>query len=134
MWDDKVITPSKDKCFTYDGTYKYESKGAGTKTVPVLGIGYKYSSKSVEEAIDRLSELGENVYFECKDHFENGNKSLKEEGLKLCDCIKQATLDSVSELSQYDEEQQQNPSFLQGLLEKKLEQCAKKYPKAAKSY
>lgn len=133
LWDEKVITPPKDKCFAYNGTYKYESKGAGTKTVPVLGFGYKYSPKSEDEAIERTSELVVSAYLECKDHFENGDKSVRAEGLKFCDCTKQAILDGVTEISKYDEEQLNDPSISENLMKKKMEQCAKKYPKAAKA-
>lgn len=134
LWDDKVITPPKDKCFSYNGTYKYKTKGDDTKTVPVLGFAYKYTSKSGDEAIERLSELAAAAYFECKEHFENKDTSVQTEGLKLCDCTKQATLDCVQEWSNLDDEQKQDKVLFTDLLEEKIEGCAKKYPKAANAY
>lgn len=41
LYDDKIIQPADDQCIIYDGVYKYESKGAGNKTVPKLKIANK---------------------------------------------------------------------------------------------
>jgi len=130
LWDERVLTVPQDKCFTYDGTYKYETKGKDVKTVPMLGLGYKYSPKSEEDAQTRLLTRSIDFYKNCQLNFANEkDKTLKSEGDKLCSCLEKA---SENLFKQNDNDVDILDSSVEYL--SKVLECSKKYPKAAKAY
>lgn len=144
LWDEKVVTPPKGKCFVYGNTVEYKTKNNEKKTVPVLDFEYKYSAKSAEEAIDRLEQKSADFSKNCHLNFENEkDASLKKEGIKFCKCLESfepVTEDEVKEIVQEVNKQEVVSSgdvryfYSQTKYIAVLEDCTKKYPKAAKAY
>ena len=135
LWDEKVILPPTDKCFTYDGTYKYKNKGDDIKTVPVLGFGYKYTAKSVDEAIARISEMTADSYEDCKKYFKSIEKSLRNDGLKLCDCYKQAREQGIKKMQDNsDKDEEFLRKLLKDVVTSATDKCDEQYPKVSGYY
>ena len=144
LWDDKIITAPQDKCFVYKTTVEYETTGHEKKTVPVLGFDYKYSPKSEDEAIERLQQDATDFYKNCYLNFEKEeNKTLKKEGNELCECFesfKFVSVDDLQETTQTDKQEEKfsfeanRYLFMQLKYLANLDNCMKKYPKAADAY
>lgn len=96
-YDDMFISLPKNKCFTQNGVYKYETKGGLDKTVPILELGYKYEPKSDEEFLKRIEEHKEDVRFMCKNELKYRKKDDKT-NLKKCDCVADNIIEVIGAL------------------------------------
>lgn len=136
LWDDKYITPPEGKCFVYNGTYEYETKAESHKTVPVIDFGYKYTPASEKEATERVFEVFNDMSKSCAYHFDNvKDKSLRTEGKKFCDCIDKAVETSLTDVAsnQTVATADSAEALFKEKFMKEVNNCSKKYPKAAKS-
>jgi len=132
LWDDKRVKASKDKCFVYDGTYKYESKGAGNKTVPILRFDYEYNATTEEEAFERLEEMREYIYDECLDELNRNFKNEKDKNIKKCECVVDFTIDKLIALNKDNSEQSKlTEKFLKEATTQMEKKCGK-LPKSMK--
>jgi hypothetical protein len=86
LWDEKVVTPPKGKCFVYDGTVSYKTKAGDSKTVPVLDYRYDRSPTSEDEANARLEEYVFDFSQQCLYEYENDDNTLSDNDEKYCEC------------------------------------------------
>lgn len=86
LWDEKVVTPPKGKCFVYDGTVSYKTKAGDSKTVPVLDYRYDRSPTSEDEANIRLEEYLFDFSQQCLYEYEHDDNKLSDDDEKYCEC------------------------------------------------
>lgn len=95
MWDDKKITPPKGKCFVFNEVYKYTSKDDRNRTVPIADFAYQYSPKSEEEAVERLKELRQELYYSCLEEIAKDKKIKSESRTDKCNCLVDAIFETM---------------------------------------
>ena len=136
LWDDKIVTPGQDKCFVYDGTYKYETKGNDTKTVPVLKSRYKYSPKSIEELHERARESATQEYLTCAGLLDGtNNEKIHSDWREYCLC-RYGSIDAIfNEISASTDMELTQENVLVAYATKwneNHERCKKEHPKIMK--
>ncbi|MDR0726652.1 MAG: hypothetical protein LBF37_01160 [Rickettsiales bacterium] len=132
MWDDQRIKAPKGKCFVYDGTYKYESKGAGIKTVPILRFDWEYSAVSDEEIYDRISESYSDTYEECLDDSVKEFKNNRSNNEKMCKCVTDYIYGEVINIALTQEDQDTAFTRFKSSFAKVAEKQCGKIPKSFK--
>lgn len=136
LWDDKIVKPGQDKCFVYDGTYKYETKGNDTKTVPVLKTRYKYSPKSIEEFRERALESATQEYLTCAGLLDDAkNEKIRSDWRGYCLC-RYGSVDTIfNEISASTDMELTQENILIAYATKwneNHERCKKEHPKIMK--
>lgn len=99
LWDEKVVTPPKGKCFVYDGTVSYKTKVGDSKTVPVLDYRYERSPTSENEANARMEEYVFDFSQQCLYEYENNDNNLSDNDKKYCECVTEVMSSFYSTIS-----------------------------------
>ena len=87
LYDGLRIEVPEGQCFTITDTYKYTSKGAGIKVVPIITFEYEYEPRNEEELQQRLDKEMRNIRQNAC-IFENKNDMTKQgfKSLEHCQC------------------------------------------------
>lgn len=125
LYDGLRIEVPEGQCFAITDTYRYTSKGAGIKVVPIITFEYEYKPMNKKEAAERIEKIKNKINnVMCN----NANK-IKEQGFKnveQCQCYIDTML-SLEFLTKIDLSNKTKPKidgFLKGFKNAE-QQCGK---------
>ena len=91
LYDGLRIEVPQGQCFAITDTYRYTSKGAGIKVVPIITFEYEYEPMNKKEAAERIEKIKNkmNRIEKIKNVMCNNANKIKEQGFKnveQCQC------------------------------------------------
>ena len=133
LWDDKRIKATKEKCFAYDGVYKYTSKGGMDKTIPIVQLEYAYPPASEKELLGRMENARTNMYYECLNSANAEFKNEEDKNIKKCECFADLTIKKFADTASSDNGMQEikTEQFAKNLIAEIENKCGK-LPKSMK--